>query len=205
MKVNGLDKRYQAASLKRLSAFVLLPAMILTALAMARQNADPNNTRTERAQETKRSHNSIGFIFSQDASASDVGLPVYPGAQRSNDTSDDSSALQMGLWGPSSGFKLVVLKLDSNDAPERVAAFYRKALGRYGRVLDCAKSASRHEKAGSRSNALDCEADQPVDGGFTLKAGTKDKQHVVGVEPRGSHSRIALVYVEAPGSGNQQD
>jgi hypothetical protein len=44
-----------------------------------------------------------------------------------------------------------------------------------------------------------------VNGGFTLKAGTKEKQHVVAVEPNGSLTRISLVYVEAPGSASKGD
>ncbi len=62
------------------------------------------------------------------------------GRVRIKDNSDDSPAVQLGLWGGGSGFKLVVLKLESNDTPEKVAAFYRKALAKYGRVWNCADS-----------------------------------------------------------------
>ena len=41
----------------------------------------------------------------------------------------------MGLWGGSTGFKLFVLKMETADAPEKVASFYRKALAKYGTVL----------------------------------------------------------------------
>ncbi len=70
----------------------------------------------------KDSGKSVGFILSADASEKDLGLPIYPGARQHKDSSDDSPALHMGLWGGSSGFKLVVLKLESDDAPEKVAA-----------------------------------------------------------------------------------
>src|SRR5215469_15178357 len=70
----------------------------------------------------KTSGKSVGFVLSDDATAQDVGLPIYPGAQRLKDSSDDSSALQMGLWGGSNGFKLVVLKLESDDSVDRIAA-----------------------------------------------------------------------------------
>jgi hypothetical protein len=193
------DTGHRASRFTLLSLFVLALAMLLAALPVAgKSNAGQDKDK-------KDSNRSVGFILSQDASAKDVGLPAYPGAQRSKDTSDDSSALQMGLWGGDSGFKLVVLKLDSSDSPEKVAAFYRKALARYGTVLDCGKSVSKHQKAAGQSNSLDCESDQPVNGGFTLKAGTKEKQHVVAVEPNGSLTRISLVYVEAPGSASKGD
>ena len=199
MKIHGRFAMRNPVNRFMLLGVFALALVMLAALPMAGKNNAAQD------KDKKDSNRSVGFILSQNASVKDVGLPAYPGAQRSKDTSDDSSALQMGLWGGDSGFKLVVLKLDSSDSAEKIAAFYRKALARYGTVLDCGKSASGHQKTGSESNALDCESDQPVNGGFTLKAGTKEKQHVVGVEPNGDHTKISLVYVQAPPSANKQD
>ena len=149
----------------------------------------------------KESGKSVGFILSDDATAKDVGLPIYPGAQRLKDSSDDSSALQMGLWRGSSGFKLVVLKLESDDPMERIAAFYRKALSRYGKVVDCSSSSASEKKSDSgRNDQIQCENDHPAHGGFAFKAGTKRNQHVVAVEPDGKRTKISLVYVRTPDS-----
>jgi hypothetical protein len=149
---------------------------------------------------------SVGFILSEDATAKDVGLPMYPGAQRLKDTSDESSALQMGLWGGSSGFKLVVLKLESDDSAEKIAAFYRKALARYGNVVDCSTSSARQKKSDSgHAGQVACENDHPAAGGFAFKAGSKRNQHVVAVEPDGKRTKISLVYVWTPQSESQQD
>jgi hypothetical protein len=104
------DTGHRASRFTLLSLFTLALAMLLAALPVAGKNAGQDKDK-------KESNRSVGFILSQDASAKDVGLPAYPGAQRSKDTSDDSSALQMGLWGGDSGFKLVVLKLDSKSWP----------------------------------------------------------------------------------------
>lgn len=147
----------------------------------------------------KNSNRSMGFVLSQDATPEDVGLPQYPGSHRRKDTSDQSSALQMGLWGGSSGFRLVLLKLESKDSPQKIVEFYRKALGRYGSVVDC--GAQKSEKAeGKQSKVLDCDADHPADGSYILKAGSKERQHIVGVEPDGDHSVISLVFLENPNS-----
>jgi hypothetical protein len=150
--------------------------------------------------------NSIGFIASKEASAEEVGLPLYPGSRPHKDHSDDSSAVQLGLWGGGSGFKLVVLKLESNDTPEKVATFYRKALAKYGRVWNCAdsaKAAGELEKKDS-PNDLDCHDDNPESGEIVLKAGAKARQHVVGIKPDGGLSIIQLVYVEAPVSDSKK-
>jgi hypothetical protein len=167
-----------------LSAFVV--TAVLMALPMGLQSKD------------KKGSKSVGFVLSQDATPKEVGLPAYPGAQRSKDTSDDSSALQMGAWGGDSGFKLVLLKLDSSDSPEKIATYYRKALAKYGAVLDCGRSASKHARG--QKNELSCDDDTAANGGFVFKSGTQREQHVVGIEPQGDHTRISLVYVETPES-----
>jgi hypothetical protein len=146
--------------------------------------------------------NSIGFIASKKAGAKDVGLPLYPGAREHKDKSEDSPAVRLGLWGGNSGFKLAVLKLESSDAPEKVAAFYRKALAKYGKVLDCSDSATAtgENKKGSSSNQLGCKDEQPESGEIVLKAGTKEEEHVVGIKVKEGLTVFQLVYVETRGS-----
>jgi hypothetical protein len=145
--------------------------------------------------------NSVGFIASKEASAKDVGLPGYPGARQHKDKSDDSPTVRLGLWGGDSGFKLAVLKLESNDAPEKVATFYRKALAKYGKVLDCSGSAraSTEKKKSGSSDELGCEDEQAEPGEIILKAGTKEEEHVVGIKTGGGLTLFQLVYVETRG------
>jgi|SRR5215467_14501234 len=195
------EAKYQArgAALVRALTLSVALAAFLTVPPLIAQGGTPQD------KNKKDSSNSIGFILSKDAKQEDLGLPIYPGARQHKDEPDDSPALTMGLWGGSSGFKLVVLKLESDDAPERVAAFYRKALSKYGQVLDCSKASAKNEKEDEASNVLTCEGDAPKDGGITLKAGTKTKQHAVGIQPNGKHSFVQLVYVEAPKSETKKD
>lgn len=141
----------------------------------------------------------VGATFSKQATPKDVGLPGYPGARPHKDEKEDSASVQMGLWGSTFGFKLAVVKLESNDAPEKIAEFYKKALAKYGTVLNCSdpsQRASAKEKGGS-SNKLECEDDKPEKGGLLFKAGTKEKQHLVAIQPNGPGSLFQLVYVEA--------
>ncbi|HUK87721.1 MAG TPA: hypothetical protein VLT85_08665 [Terriglobales bacterium] len=151
------------------------------------------------AQESKDSH-SAGITASDKVSAQDLGLPLYPGARRDRQSSDDnSSAFQLGLWGRDSGFKLVVLKLVSDDSADKVAAFYRQALAQYGKVLDCSDKAA-HAKS---KRALSCDSDEPRPGEMVLKAGTREKQHTVGIQPESGHTRFQLVYLEQRGDDNK--
>jgi hypothetical protein len=133
-----------------------------------------------------------GIEFSGKASSKDVGLPMYPGSTPHKDDSSDSQAVRMGLWGGGSGFKLAVVKMDSADSVEKVAAFYKKKLGKYGKVLDCTHppAASNSDK---NSDMLTCGDDKPDADGMLYKAGTKEKQHIVSIKPNGSGSTYDIV------------
>jgi len=133
-----------------------------------------------------------GVIISGKASSSDVGLPFYPGSTPHKDDANDSQAARLGLWGGGSGFKLAVVKMDTADSPEKVAAFYKKALAKYGRVLDCthAPAVSDSDK---NSAALTCGDDKADPGGMVFKSGTKEKQHIVGIKPNGQGTTYDLV------------
>ena len=167
------------------AALMLGPMLLAAALPLA-------------AQESKDSH-SVGITASDEVSAQDLGLPLYPGARRYKDKSDDSSAVKLGLWGGDSGFKLVVLKLRSEDPADKVATFYRKALAKYGKVLDCGDPKAPRAAEGKSSKELTCDADEPKAGEQVFKSGTKEKQHVVGIQSSGGHTLFQLVYLEQRG------
>lgn len=135
----------------------------------------------------------LGLIVSGKVSADDVGLPIYPGSKPHKESSDDSEAARLGLWGGGSGFKLAVLKMDTSESPEKVAAFYRKALAKYGKVLDCSNSAPDQSNAEDKNNTLTCGDDKPEKGGMLFKAGTMQKQHIVGIQPNGQGTFYQLI------------
>ncbi|MBS1852278.1 MAG: hypothetical protein JST79_15335 [Acidobacteria bacterium] len=146
-----------------------------------------------------------GIHVSNDADARDVGIAVYPGATpvQKNDGDDNKSA-NVNI---SSGYfrlKVVALEYHSEDAPEKVLAFYKKELKRYGDVLEC--HTSKHGNASvelskddsqDNSKELKCEGDGGKN--IELKVGTRDKQHVVSIEPDGKGSKFALVFVQTRG------
>ena len=164
-------------------------ALILAALPLAAQDK-------KESEANKQDSDSIGFIASKNATSKEIGLPLYPGSRRHKDDSDDSSSIQLGAWGGSSGFKLLVLKMDSDASPDKVTAFYRKALSKYGKVLNCSDPAEKNKS----SDGLDCESDHADKDETVLKSGKKDAKHIVSIKSNGSGSVYDLVYVEAKGS-----
>ncbi len=139
---------------------------------------------------------SAGIVISKDATSKDLGLPIYPGATRHKDTKHESSSVNLGLWGSSFGFRIAVLKLESADPPSKIGAFYQKPLAKYGPVLDCARVSADSTNKKTDSNRLTCEDDKPDHGELLFKSGSKEKQHIVAIQPNGNGSLIQLVYLQ---------
>ena len=163
---------------------------------------------TEKSDSSKDDHfdvsSSVGDLhLGKDADARKAGLPLYPGARPKQEK--DNDPLNFGILTESFGFKIVVAKYESDDAPGKVIDFYRDRLKKYGKVLEC----HTHEHGGDahadinddkHSKDLKCDGDNsgPV---TELKVGREDNQRVVAIEPRDSRSgsTFALVYVYTRG------
>jgi hypothetical protein len=129
------------------------------------------------------------------ATAADVGLPDYPGAVPFRNDDDSSSSANVGLSTPLFGLHVIAVKLQTPDKPQQVATFYRKALSRYGTVIECRGADQSPEK---NDDELHCEGH---DGGsIVYKVGTKDNFRIAATKPHGSGSEISLVHVDLRGA-----
>ncbi len=142
-----------------------------------------------------------GIHVSKDASADDVGIPVYPGARlREKQDGDDKSA-NVNISGFGFQLKVVALEYESDDPAEKVLSYYKDQLKRYGDVLQCHTSSlhvnTDFKKHHDDSHQLTCEGESGSD--TELKVGTRDNQHIVAVEPNGKGSNFSLVYVRTHG------
>ncbi len=190
------ETSYVQALIRRMAgAVVLIAGIILLAGLHSAQAQD--------GKKDKADSKSIGFNLSASATEKDLGLPFYPGAKPYKEDADSDPALHMGFSNGTSGFKFVLMRLESSDSPEKIASYYRKAMAKYGTVLDCSKASGNagktdSDKSNEKSNTLTCEDDHADKGGYAYKVGTKQKQHVVAVEPNGKSTIVSLIYVESP-------
>jgi hypothetical protein len=149
-------------------------------------------------------------VNTNQTSAADLGLPAYPGAKPVADDDKHKSAdvhLGFGEW----ELRVRAVSYESSDTKDQVAAFYKKALGRYGDVIVC----QGHSAVGTpvaTSEGLTCSDDGSSnnvkidrgdyggsDNGLELKAGSKRHQHILGFEdPKGGQTRFALVALDLP-------
>lgn len=170
----------------------LLAGMIFAASGFAGAQ-----TKTDRPESQKDAD--AGIRFRLQVSEKEIGLPIYPGAKPHKDDKGDSPAANIGLWGSSFGFKLVVLKMETPDAPVKVAAFYQKALAKYGKVLDCTNPPkSEAQGAKKTSSTIACD-DTPETGAMLFKSGTRGKQHIVGIVANGQGSVFQMVLLDTRG------
>jgi hypothetical protein len=143
-----------------------------------------------------------GIHVSKDANAGDVGLAVYPGARlKQKDGGDDKSA-NVNISGFGFGIKVVALEYESDDAPEKLLAFYRDQLKKYGSsILEChtAHLDVNADMKGSDHNSRELTCEGSSGSNVELKVGTKENQHIVAVEPEGKGSSFSLVYVRTHG------
>ena len=146
---------------------------------------------------------SVGDLHvGKDADAKKAGLPLYPGARPERDK--DNDPLNLGILTESFGFKLVVAKYESDDPAEKILAYYRDKMKKYGTVLECHNtndSSEVHaEKNVDRNRPLKCEGDNsgPV---RELKVGTEGNARIVSIESsdKGKGTTFAIVYLRSRG------
>lgn len=155
-------------------------------------------------------------VNTDQTTAADLGLPVYPNAQSVTDDDKHKSAdvhLGFGEW----ELRVRAVSYSTPDKQDQVMAFYKKALGRYGEVLTCQGNVAVGSPTAT-SAGLTCqddhntkvqvnEGDYSLDkGGLELKAGSKRHQHIVGFEsPKDGQTRFALVALDLPSGMEKGD
>jgi hypothetical protein len=154
-------------------------------------------------------------VDTDQTSAADLGLPVYPGASTITDDDGHKSAnvhLGFGDW----QLRVKAVSYQTSDSQDKVLAFYKKALGRYGDVITCQGNSPVGTPAVT-SDGLNCTDDgkhnnvqfneKDLASGLQLKAGSKRHQHIVGLEdPKNGKTRFSLVLLDLPANlGNGGD
>jgi hypothetical protein len=135
-----------------------------------------------------------------------LGLPVYPGAELVKKDKNSGSAdvnLSFGKF----QLRVKAASYRTPDSTDKVQAFYMNALKRYGTVIQC----SHDKPIGNPTvteEGLTCDehgkaqynGDTDTSGKVELKAGSKQHQHIVGIDPEGSGTKFGVVALDLPGN-----
>ncbi|MDE3105243.1 MAG: hypothetical protein KGK08_08725 [Acidobacteriota bacterium] len=133
-----------------------------------------------------------------------TGLPAYPGATVVR-KDKDSGAADIDLSFGEFRLRVKAVSYHSDDAPEKVAAFYRNALQRFGDVITCQHGVAVGQPSHT-AEGLTCQQthDEHVkvtddfSGRLELKAGSEKHQHMVELDADGSGTRFGLVALDLP-------
>ena len=191
----------------RIAGSTLLLSLTLIVSGCTVRETSRNGDNGDKATETKGAEITTPFgtlrARNEDNGAA-TGLAVYPGARVLHEKSDDHGG-NVVIDTPAFGLKVIAVKYETEDAPEKVLDFYRKELRQFGKkVLECHPNHDPDDvtvgEVHGKGGELTCDKDNDSKGSTTeLKAGTQDNQRVVGVEPRGKGTKFALVYVRVRG------
>jgi hypothetical protein len=147
--------------------------------------------------------------------ASDIGLPEYPGAApyKNPDDKDSDSAVDLGFSFGNVHFLVKAASYITHDSPAQVLNFYRKPLSHYGQVLEC----DRGRPVGSMKltpTGLTCNDDPGVtsgskddsSGGHELRAGRPNRYRLVGIDmANAGTTRFGMAYIEMPKDSDENN
>jgi hypothetical protein len=144
-------------------------------------------------------------VKTNDDAVEGLGLPVYPGAQLvKKDKNNGAADVNMSFG--SFQLRVKAASYRTQDNPDEVTTFYRKALGRYGDVIECQKDKPVGNPTRTAEGlSCDNEKDNRVyvnddeSGKLELKAGSKQHQHIVAIDPEGNGTKFGLVSLDLPG------
>jgi len=140
----------------------------------------------------------------------DIGLSVYPGSTAWKDdpaeakNHDSHSAdINMSFGDFHLGVKATAFR--STDSTEKILAFYRKDMARYGDVIEC-KGATAVGTPTRTKQGLGCDTDEnhgnhieiSETGKLELRAGSEQHMHIVEIVPKDGAEKIGLVALDLP-------
>jgi hypothetical protein len=131
----------------------------------------------------------------------DTGLTPYPGARVKKDSDDDKHSANVNISSSLFGLKVVAMNFETDDPSDKVLTFYRKDMGKYGKVLDCTGGFNMTFHHYDKDAEVTClGGDSDHDYKEELKVGTENNQRIVAVKPKSNGSEFTLVFVRAWGS-----
>lgn len=200
-------------STTRRISLVLLALSSLTVLGLAgcRVNVDKNSHGEDKHVRIDTPFGGI-HVNTDQTSAADIGLPIYPGATPVNDDGDNQSAdvhMGFGQW----QLRVKAAHYFSSDSCDKVESFYQNAMKRYGNVLTCqggqpvAAPTKTAEGLTCQDNGRSGSGDHGIaridtsSHALILKAGSPHHQHVVTLDRQKSDrsgTNFGLVVLDLP-------
>lgn len=199
-------------SMKGIAASLLAGLALAGGVAGCRVHVDRDSNGEDKKVQVDTPFGGV-HVNTDQTTAVDLGLPVYPGAERvKGDDKHESADVHLGFgeW----ELRVRAVSYETSDSQAKVNDFYKKGLERYGDVIVCQGNTPVGSPAVTHEG-LTCADDKnsnvQIDRGdygtnknsLELKAGSKRHQHIVGFEtPKDSKTRFVLVALDLPSSAD---
>ena len=151
-------------------------------------------------------------VRTNDAAAlENIGLAAYPGATPVAKNKDQDSA-DVDMHFGSFQLRVKAATYHTDDPMDKVEAFYRNDMKRFGDVIACRGNKTVGEPDHTMAG-LTCQdtnhkhisvGDSDDHNEFHLKAGSPHHQHIVGLQPDHGGTKFALVALDLP-TGSDDD
>jgi len=204
------SKRNAMLNIGGLAGSTIACVLLAAGIAGCRVNVDKGPNGEDKKVQIDTPFGGI-HVNTDQTTAADLGLPVYPGADIVKDKDNDKSAdihMGFGEW----ELRVKVVNYSASDSQDKVVAFYKKALTRYGDVIACqgntpvgtpTVTSEGLTCADDKNNTTTVQIDRKDygtgDDSFELKAGSKRHQHIVGFQSSApGQTRFALVALDLP-------
>ena len=137
-----------------------------------------------------------------------IGLPAYPGAVSVNKDDDKERSADVDMSFGDYKLRVKVASFRTDDATDKVEAFYRDGLRRFGGAIACrnnqavgspaatVEGLTCDDKHGGHVNVDDNQGNHQLE----LKAGSDRHQHIVTIDPDGGGTKFSLVALDLPGN-----
>jgi hypothetical protein len=148
-----------------------------------------------------------------------VGLPLYPGAVLEKKKDKDGGSADVDMSFGAFHLRVLALSFESNDSPEKVSDFYKKALSQYSDVITCRHkqpvgtpvktglglTCTDDDHISARGKVKVNDEDDDDADEIELKAGSPARQHIVSFKSNGGGTRFGLIALDLPRSDSKGD
>lgn len=181
-----------------LTAALAVPACLLLAGCHVSDHKNGNNDNVD----IGTPFGSMQVKTNNNTDTSAIGIAAYPGAVPVKDNDKDSNSADINVSFGSFHLGVRAAGFQTPDAQDKVVAFYRKDLARYGDVIECANDTPIGEPTHT-SQGLNCDTKHGThistgDHGVELRTGSELHQHIVDVEANNGGTKIGLVALDLP-------
>jgi hypothetical protein len=187
--------------------FAGLAAVAMIALVLAGCEVDTHKSGDGKDVKIATPFGGMRVKTGESAVQDEIGLAAYPGArpEKRQDNDGGSADVKMAFGGFQ--MRVTAMNFRTDDSPEKVEAFYRDGMKRYGDVIVCGSDSSGDHEVRT-SAGLTCDDREGVHvkvneragrSEVELKAGSQQHQHIVSIDRDGSGTKFGLVVLDLPG------